>query len=309
MEGSWAGASRDAAVGAGALLMWFLCNALTLIMNKWLFTTYAFLFPITLTAVHMTACTVLSGLLVLTGFTVRKTIPGGFRMLLAISLLLSFNIVLGNASLQYIPVSFMQAVKSSVPAITVFLQATAFGEAFSTTIYISLIPVVLGVAMASAAELNFNMLGFLLAVAASFTTALQTCLFSKHLKDLDPINFLFNLAPFAFLELIVLANYMEGPALLDYWNAPVDDDDDKAVSLVVFLIASGVVAFLLNLSTFFAIQCTSPLTFNVAGNFKAVINIVASCMVFHNRISLISGLGCAIAIAGVAWYGQVKSAA
>jgi len=60
------------------------------------------------------------------------------------------------------------------------------------------------------------------------------------------------------------------------------------------------------LPSVWAISHTSSLTFNVAGNFKAVINIVVSVLIFRNQITLWNGVGCSITIAGVALYSYLQ---
>jgi drug/metabolite transporter (DMT)-like permease len=65
----------------------------------------------------------------------------------------------------------MQTVKSLVPAFTVVLQVVLFRQPSPTLIYLSLVPVVGGVALASFTEVNFNMVGFLTALVASLTTS------------------------------------------------------------------------------------------------------------------------------------------
>lgn len=77
----------------------------------------------------------------------------------------------------------MQTVKSSVPAINVFLQVLLFRQYFDWKIYatvslvsnkfcIAHIQVVLGVGASSVTEVNFHMWGFGSALIASFTTGM-----------------------------------------------------------------------------------------------------------------------------------------
>jgi drug/metabolite transporter (DMT)-like permease len=56
---------------------------------------------------------------------------------------------------------------------------------------------------------------------------------------------------------------------------------NKANLLIYIYIYIGV---LLDLSTFFAIENTSPLTYTVAGNLKVVLSILISVLIFQNPV-------------------------
>ncbi len=58
------------------------------------------------------------------------------------------------------------------------------------------------------------------------------------------------------------------------------------------------VAFLLNLSNFFANKYTGPLTITVGGNLKQVVTIVLSIIIFRNPVSLLSAAGMSICTSG-----------
>lgn len=105
------------------------------------------------------------------------------------SFVFCINIVLGNVSLRYIPVSFMQTIKSFTPAttgncvlfvfdgfhskyeishclylkymhMTVILQWLVWRKVFERRIWVSLVPIVGGILLTSITELSFNVLGF-----------------------------------------------------------------------------------------------------------------------------------------------------
>lgn len=111
------------------------------------------------------------------------------------------NIILGNLSLQWIPVSFMQTVKvrpichlgscyfvffylydyflfhslinrcqASVPAFTAVLTVAVLRQLLHWTVVASLIPVVGGVVLATKTEVNFDMFGFVACLLASALT-------------------------------------------------------------------------------------------------------------------------------------------
>ncbi|KAL2520022.1 UDP-galactose transporter 1 [Forsythia ovata] len=99
-----------------------------------------------------------------------------WRRIFPMSFVFCINIVLGNVSLRYIPVSFMQTIKSFTPATTVFLQWLVWRKYFDWQIWASLVPIVGGILLTSITELSFNMFGFCAALFGCLATSTKTIL-------------------------------------------------------------------------------------------------------------------------------------
>ncbi|KYR01875.1 hypothetical protein DLAC_01897 [Tieghemostelium lacteum] len=225
-----------------------------------------------------------------------------FLKILLISLLFCTNIVFGNVSLRWVPVSFMQTIKSSVPLFTVVLQRFFFNKSFSKNIYLSMIPIVGGVGLASISEVNYNHFGFYSALASSIISALLAICSGLILKQqLNPINLLYYMTPTSLLMLLPFAYWSEYNDISTKWWPTMG-----ASSSILILVISGVIAFLLNIFTFLVIKYTSPLTYTVSGNLKVIFSITISILIFRNEVSLINAVGCSIAVLGVIWYSQLK---
>jgi len=304
------GTEMDASTSkaAFAVLSWYATNIFTVVLNKYLFQIIQFTFPLTLTAVHMLVCSI-GSVIVLRIFQPvplivieRNKLSSHIAPLAAI---FCINIILGNISLRWIPVSFMQTVKSLVPAFTVVLQAVFFQQFSTKMTYFSLVPVVGGVALASFTEVNFNAYGFAAALVASLTTSIQSIVSSMLLTGplrLDSINMVYYMAPISFIIILPAALYKEYNQLIEY-----DYDQFGGFNFVAgVLLTSGVVAYLLNICTFFAIKSTSALTFTVFGNLKVVLVIIISVLIFRNEINIMNGIGCFVAILGIIWYNSIE---
>eukprot|EP01111_Echinosteliopsis_oligospora_P004415 TRINITY_DN1710_c0_g1_i1.p1 TRINITY_DN1710_c0_g1~~TRINITY_DN1710_c0_g1_i1.p1 ORF type:complete len:357 (+),score=57.94 TRINITY_DN1710_c0_g1_i1:264-1334(+) len=293
--------------GAFAILSWYATNIFTVILNKYLFQMISFTFPLTLTAIHMFICSI-GSILVLRIFKIVPfvNVPrhNVISHLVPLAAIFCVNIILGNVSLRWIPVSFMQTIKSLVPFFTVLIQGLVLHQYSPRIIYYSLIPVVGGVALASFTELNFEMTGFLTAMFASVTTAVQSIvsgmLLTGSLK-LDSVNLVYYMAPISFMMILPMAILAEGTAVSAY-----EFEAYGSGFVLINLIVSGCVAYLLNICTFFAIKSTTPLTFTVFGNLKVVVVIVVSVLIFRNEITIWNGLGCFIAIVGILWYNSIE---
>jgi solute carrier family 35 protein E3 len=287
-----------------SLGVWFCFNSLTLILNKYLFSIIDFHYPLSLTAVHMVTCFFLAFLII----KVFKWIPYQplsrreiLTKILPLSIVFCANIVFGNFSIRWIPISFMQTVKSSVPVFTVFLQWAFYKQTCSRQVAYSLIPVVGGVALASCTELNFVMGGFICALFGSLLTALQAVILHSSAVKLNPVNLILYTSPISLMMLIIPCLAFEFNSIRTEWQYYGD------LSPILWLAVSGTVAFALNYSSFIVSSVLSALTMTVAGNFKAVINIVASVLVFGNPITWVNWFGCIVATGGVMWYNQLMT--
>lgn len=153
---------------------WYSCNIGLLLLNKYLLSNYGFSYPIFLTMCHMTACSLFSyvaiaWLRVVPMQTVRSRIQ--LFKISALSLVFCGSVVSGNVSLRYLPVSFNQAVGATTPFFTAVFAylMTVKREAWIT--YITLIPVVTGVVIASGVSIsNISRILFVIGRIVSIVT-------------------------------------------------------------------------------------------------------------------------------------------
>ncbi|KAG6406024.1 hypothetical protein SASPL_133620 [Salvia splendens] len=219
------------------------------------------------------------------------------------SFIFCINIVLGNVSLRYIPVSFMQTIKSFTPATTVLLQWLIWKKYFDWQIWASLIPIVGGILLTSITELSFNMFGFCAALFGCLATSTKTILAESllHGYKFDSINTVYYMAPFATMILAVPALLLEGSGVVAWlYTCP------SLPSSLIIIFGSGVLAFCLNFSIFYVIHSTTAVTFNVAGNLKVAVAVTCSWLIFRNPISMMNSVGCSITLVGCTFYGYVR---
>ena len=136
----------------GLVAAWYSSNIGVLLLNKYLLSNYGFKYPIFLTMCHMTACSLLSYVAIawmkmVPMQTIRSRVQ--FFKIAALSLVFCVSVVFGNISLRFLPVSFNQAIGATTPFFTAVFAyiMTLKREAWLT--YVTLIPVVTGVIIAS----------------------------------------------------------------------------------------------------------------------------------------------------------------
>jgi len=161
-------------------------------------------------------------------------------------------------------------------------------------VYMTLIPVVVGIVLASNSEPLFNIYGFIACFIATFARALksvlQGLLLTNETEKMDSLNLLLFMSPFAlgnkiFVErseffqeyigiLVFSAFIMERNA----WTA-VTNNCEKSYAFTITLALNCLIAYLVNLSNFLVTKCTSPLTLQVLGNAKV---FFLSILTIHN---------------------------
>ncbi|KAJ9566878.1 hypothetical protein OSB04_002844 [Centaurea solstitialis] len=279
-----------------------------------------FKFPLTVSCIHF-ICSSIGAYVVINVLKVKPLISvepeDRWRRIFPMSFVFCINIVLGNVSLRYIPVSFMQTIKS----FTLQQQWMVWRKYFDWRIWASLVPIVGGILLTSVTELSFNALGFCAALFGCLATSTKTILAESLLhgykfdrtkdlarlrakartKSLTHINTVYYMAPFATMILAVPALLLEGAGVLEWiQTAP------NLGSSFIIIIGSGVLAFCLNFSIFYVIHSTTAVTFNVAGNLKVAFAVAFSWMIFKNPISAMNALGCAVTLVGCTFYGYVR---
>ncbi|KAK8956487.1 putative sugar phosphate/phosphate translocator [Platanthera guangdongensis] len=292
----------------GLVVSWYASNIGVLLLNKYLLSNYGFKYPIFLTMCHMTACSLFSyvaiaWMKVVPMQVVRSRLQ--FVKIAALSLVFCGSVVSGNISLRYLPVSFNQAVGATTPFFTAVFAYIMTVKRESWITYITLIPVVTGVVIASGGEPSFHLFGFIVCVAATAARALksvlQGILLSSEGEKLNSMNLLLYMAPVAVVFLLPATLLME-KNVLGITIALARED----IKIVWYLLFNSSLAYFVNLTNFLVTKHTSALTLQVLGNAKGAVAVVISILIFRNPVSVTGMLGYSLTVVGVILYSEAK---
>ncbi|KAM1406721.1 hypothetical protein ACFXTH_001366 [Malus domestica] len=292
----------------GLVTAWYSSNIGVLLLNKYLLSNYGFKYPIFLTMCHMTACSLLSYVAIawmkmVPMQTIRSRVQ--FLKIMALSLVFCVSVVFGNISLRYLPVSFNQAIGATTPFFTAVFAylMTLKKEAWLT--YLTLVPVVTGVVIASGGEPSFHLFGFLICIAATAARALksvlQGILLSSEGEKLNSMNLLLYMAPIAVVFLLPATLIME-ENVVGITLALARDD----VKIIWYLLFNSTLAYFVNLTNFLVTKHTSALTLQVLGNAKGAVAVVVSILIFKNPVSVTGMMGYTLTVFGVILYSEAK---
>ena len=243
------------------------------------------------------------------------------RALLPVTALHLVGHVAGCASYNFSSISFMQIVKAAEPVVSVLTLTLLYGQRFSTGIWLSLIPIVAGVAVVSATEVNFAVAGFLAAMASNVAFVFRNILSKQAQSDigLQGINLYAWMSILGTALLLPVSLAVEGGSAVEaIRSASARFATSGAVPFLWFGSGTGFIPFLLtgglfyhlyNQTSYMALTGISPLTYSICNTVKRVVVILAGIAVFRNPVPPINAVASAVAIAGTWFYAQAETKA
>ncbi|GAA5822252.1 hypothetical protein JCM5353_001545 [Sporobolomyces roseus] len=235
------------------------------------------------------------------------------REILPIAILFSLSLVLSNWAYLYCSIAFIHILKSISP-VAILIAAFAFRtKQFSLKLCAIVLTISLGVGVASAAEVNFNLTGFMIqmvaiAIEATRVTLIQLLLTSSSSTTsqesskpssppMSPLKSLYYFAPICLLLNLLLLLPLEGfialqeiPQKLGWW----------------VVLSNASLTFGLNLSAVMLIGLSS-MVLSLSKVVKDVLMVVAPALLLGESLTATQGVGYGIATAGLVWYKMTPS--
>jgi solute carrier family 35 protein E1 len=209
-------------------------------------------------------------------------------------------------------VSFTHIIKASEPVVSAALSAVLLGAVYSPITYLTLLPIVGGVALASLKELSFTWIGFIAAMGSNLSSALRGILAKKTMgagvgENMTEANLYAVLTIIAFIFILPISFAVEPPAAIMGAINTALAGGFTAKYLWTMSILAGAFYYLYNEVAFLALGRVNPVTHAVGNTVKRVVIIVASVIAFKTPISTLGVVGSSIAIAGTLLYSLAKS--
>jgi len=316
-----AAASEESSSGLGETLttggyfaLWYLFNIGYNIYNKQSLNALAY--PWTIAALQMaTGLAYFVPLWLLGKRKAPKLSLGDLKTLLPIALCHTGVHVGAVIALGAGAVSFAHIVKASEPVVTCALNAILLGQILPFKVYLTLLPIIGGVGIASMKELSFTFLALGAAMLSNVSSAARGVLSKKTMsgkqigENLDAQNLYAVLTALSTIILIPTAFAIEGTGMFTAFNKLVEAGTFTKGALLKLLGLGGASYYAYNEVAFLALGKVNPVTHAVGNTIKRVVIIIASVIAFKTPMSTGSIIGSSIAIAGTLLYSLAMNAA
>lgn len=210
-----------------------------------------------------------------------------------------------HVSLWKVPVSYAHTIKATMPLFTVILSRLILREKQSYSVYFSLLPIIIGVIIATVTEISFNLTGLISALLSTFGFSLQNIYSKKSLKDISIHHFalLQILAKISWCMFVPFWFFYDGIEL--FYNTKYHSYH-PAMKIFIYLSVDGLLNFLHNVVAFTMISLVSPLSYSIANSTKRIVVICISLLVLRNPVTTANAIGMSIALCGVMYYNKAK---
>lgn len=214
-------------------------------------------------------------------------------------------------------ISFHQVIRSTTPLVTTLVDSVVYGRTFPKMTYLSLMPIVLGVSIATYGDLTYTNVGLAVTLLGVILSTLKTVVTNKLLTGrlaLSPLEILFRMSPLACGHSLIMASWQGELGrpfealnnVLSMSSASRSSSVYSANILGVVLLGNGVLAFVLNMSSFNTNKLAGPLTMSVCANIKQCVTIVLGTVLFDTTVTTMNLWGIAITLVGGMAYGLAE---
>ncbi|KAK5645369.1 hypothetical protein RI129_006669, partial [Pyrocoelia pectoralis] len=174
------------------------------------------------------------------------------------------------------------------------------GKQFSSKVKLTTVPIIVGVTLCFIYDIRLNLLGTVFALSGvTITSFYQVLVNSKQAElQLNSMQLLFYQAPLSAFLLSLCIPLVEPQIVTTFTH-------HWTLTEVCFIIISSSTAVLVNLTTYWILGNTSPLTYNMVGHSKFVLIMIGGWYLYDKEMSQNQWLGICFTLCGVFLYTHV----
>lgn len=287
-------------------LLWYLCSSSDNIIGKVVLSDFPY--PVTMTMVQLlTTSLFLAPFLPCVGASKKGTYERRylFTMILPLAFGKFISSVSSYISIWKVSVSYAHTVKATLPFFTVVLAKIILGENQTLPVYLSLLPIIAGVGIATMTEASFDSVGLTSALTATLCFSLLTIFTKKCLKETG----------YHHLQLLILISRIATACFLPcwaLWDLPriIHNTEflqsGRITQTLVLLLCDGLFNMMHNVFAFTVLAMVTPLSYAVANATKRIVIISGSIVILQNTVSPLNAVGMLVAVMGVLCYNKAK---
>jgi hypothetical protein len=212
---------------------------------------------------------------------------------------------MSNVSLAIVSVPFHQIMRSTTPIFAILIHRFFYSRSYATSTYLSLVPLIAGVALTTYGDYYFTQLGFMCTLLGAVFAAVKTVATNRLMTGslaIPALEILFRMSPLAAIQSLTIS-FLSGEA---HQFADWVRDGHLTQATAMALIGNGTLAFMLNVSSFQTNKIAGALTMTVCGNVKQCLTVLFGIVLFNVEVNCMNGMGMLLALGGAAWYSNVE---
>ncbi|KFY89401.1 hypothetical protein V500_05717 [Pseudogymnoascus sp. VKM F-4518 (FW-2643)] len=228
------------------------------------------------------------------------------KEIIPLAVAMSMNVILPNLSLAFSTVTFYQIARILLTPTVALMNFVLYRATLPRNAIYALIPACLGVGMTSYYDSlptadekvkTTSSIGVFFAFSGIFASSLYTVWIASYCKKLqmNPMQLLFNQAPVSSFMLLYAIPFID---TFPVWT-------EVPMNRWVMILISGGFASLINMSQFFIIAQTGPVSSTVVGHLKTCSIVALGWMTSGRAVGDRSVLGVLVAIGGIVSYSIV----
>jgi len=206
-------------------------------------------------------------------------------------------------------VSFTYIVKASEPLVSAALSALVLKSFLPIPVYLTLIPVVAGVGLASVSELTFTWKAFNYAMLSNVASASRGIVGKNTMtknpgRGMNALNVYAVLTALSTVLLLPVVALLEGRTIIPTIKALFGAG--TGLRYCFYTIVSALFYYTYNEVAFLCLDNVSPVSHALGNTLKRVFIIVSSMLVFGNKMTMQGIAGSILAVGGVFLYSLMK---
>jgi len=285
-------------------VLYLLASPVAIMCNKILMKDHGFGYPVMVSALGQTTTAVCAFTFVkATGMNIDNGKRVSWRNLMLLGGASALALVLGQYPYLYLTVAFIQMLKAFSPAYMVFFLAFLKVEQPSRQVVGCICGLMVCTCVASAGEVNFNLIGVIFMAAASCSDALRLVVAQKLLRNLklQPMEMLYYMSPVCILWMFPFAALGELPTALRR----------NSFALVFhhpwLFVGAGFSGFFVNVTSFLLVKRTSSMTLKLLTMTRNGGLVLASALFFGETVTTLEAIGYSGLVACFGLYSMIKA--
>ncbi|XP_066592564.1 solute carrier family 35 member C2 [Prorops nasuta] len=293
------------------LFVYFVLSVGLTFYQKWLYKTYDFNFPLAVVTCHLCIKFVLSALI----RGIRRCYKGQQQIKVPWQSLVWFvvppgiasgiDISLSNWAISLITISLYTMTKSTTIIFILIFSLIFKLEKKSLSLVGIVVMISGGLLMFTYKSTQFDTLGFILCLLASFSSGLrwtmaQIVMQKSKIGLNNPIDMIYHMQLWMLLPVLPITMWFEGSQLHQiFTQVDWSNSIERFMSTAALIIAGAILAFHMEVMEFLVVTHTSSLTLSISGILKEICTLILAYEWKGDQMSTLNFIGLLLCLGGI----------